>query len=240
MEGSDLYSGEIVCIIRVWERVVGGEGLSRPKRSSSFLLSLNSSLIFDAVWNTPVDEIGDFGLGIYLYFKMLLTLILTISACILFNIPAMQHYNGKDYPKSSVSSIALSVGGNAVCQKLVPVCVAASSCTCTIQEFAPADGVASREEALFSISGENCYLKTACDMNFKLANWDMAMLLFLVIGLFLLAKYQNKIVEEADEAEQTAQDYSIMVQDPDADATNPDEWQQFFSQVSLSFFFYCS
>ena len=77
-------------------------------------------------------------------------------------------------------------------------------------------------------------------MNFKLANWDMAMLLFLVIGLFLLAKYQNKIVEEADEAEQTAQDYSIMVQDPDADATNPDEWQQFFSQVSLSFFFCCS
>ena len=58
----------------------------------------------------------------------------------------------------------------------------------------------------------------------------MAMLIFLVIGLFFLAKVQNKIVEEADEAEQTAQDYSILVQDPDADATNPDEWQQFFSQ----------
>ena len=106
----------------------------------------------------------------------------------------------------------------------------ANSCTCTIKEIDTSGTYLAQDESRFYIDGDDCALKTACSMDFKLANWDMAMLLFLIIGLFGLSKVQNKIVEEADEAEQTAQDYSIMVQDPDANATSPDEWQQFFSQ----------
>jgi hypothetical protein len=153
----------------------------------------------------------------------------TMIICICLNIPAMQYYNSSDYPVNGVSNFQLTIGGNAVCDTVMPVCVGADSCTCEIQEV-DATTLVTKEDTLWAISGTNCAMKSACTMDFSLANWDMGMLIFLVVGLFALAKVQNKIVEEADEAEQTAQDYSVLVQDPDANATSPDEWQQFFHQ----------
>jgi hypothetical protein len=184
------------------------------------------------VWETPVDEIGDFGLGVYLYFKMLITLVGTMAVCIALNIPAMQHYTGTDYPAADVLAFQLSIGGNAVCDKLIPVCKTTEDCTCQTKEFDPTAVVADKELDMYFIESTtgSCALKSDCTMKWDLAYYDAAMLGFLVVGLFLLAKLQNAIVEEADEAEQTAQDYSIIVNDPDADATDPDEWQQFFQQ----------
>ena len=41
---------------------------------------------------------------------------------------------------------------------------------------------------------------------------------------------QGEAIRQLDEASQTAQDYSIMVMDPDPDATDPDEWREFFNR----------
>ncbi|GMH48808.1 hypothetical protein TL16_g00380 [Triparma laevis f. inornata] len=184
------------------------------------------------VWETPVDEIGDFGLGVYLYFKMLITLVGCMAVCIALNIPAMQHYTSSDYPKADVAAFQLSIGGNAVCDKLLPVCMITTACTCATKEFDITAAVADKELDMYSLTSETgeCAYRAACTMKWDLAYYDASMLGFLVVGLFLLARLQNAIVEEADEAEQTAQDYSIIVNDPDADAVDPDEWQQFFQQ----------
>ena len=62
------------------------------------------------------------------------------------------------------------------------------------------------------------------------AQLDITMTIFLFIGLALLALVQNKVSAELDESRQSAQDYSIVVDDPGDDDIDCDEWQVFFSQ----------
>ena len=193
------------------------------------------------VWETPIDEIGDFGLGVFLYYKMLVTLFFTMVVCICLNLPAAAHYMSTDYQSdlttrvpavraNGVADWKLSFGGNVVCEDIIPVCTNAAGCECTVFSKAAINDwygpVAEQENALYNVTGTDCYPHSNCTMKWDLAYWDAGMLGFLIVGLFLLTRFQDSVIEEADEAEQTAQDYSIMVQDPDADATNPDEWQQ--------------
>lgn len=65
---------------------------------------------------------------------MLITLVGTMAVCIALNIPAMQHYTGTDYPAADVLAFQLSIGGNAVCDKLIPVCKTNEDCTCETKE----------------------------------------------------------------------------------------------------------
>lgn len=53
--------------------------------------------------------------------------------------------------------------------------------------------------------------------------------LFLVVsGIFLFSIYLKYMEVKYDEDEQTAQDYSIVVENPPEDATDPEEWRRFF------------
>ena len=49
-----------------------------------------------------------------------------------------------------------------------------------------------------------------------------------IMGAVVIRFRQNKLVVEFDEDEQTSQDYSIVVQNPPADAHDPQEWKDFF------------
>ncbi|KAG5181949.1 hypothetical protein JKP88DRAFT_349056 [Tribonema minus] len=53
---------------------------------------------------------------------------------------------------------------------------------------------------------------------------------FLFLFGVVMHMYHKKEAKSIDLGAQTAQDYSIRVEDPDKDATNPDEWREFFQQ----------
>jgi hypothetical protein len=58
-------------------------------------------------------------------------------------------------------------------------------------------------------------------------------LVALVICTVMMAYFWKRLAvatEEIDEAVQSAQDYSVVVDDPDIDANDPDEWYRYFSQ----------
>lgn len=59
---------------------------------------------------------------------------------------------------------------------------------------------------------------------------DLAMSVFVLTAIVLSKFIENAVAEELDEALQTAQDYSVVVNDPNRDADNPDEWFEFFSR----------
>jgi len=134
----------------------------------------------------------------------------------------MTHYSGDHYSEGQASVASFLLKGSMICDKFEYVCTGAlDTCTCEYD--------ATKQ----TISGDNCAIKNLCVFDSTVSTQgylDIVMVLALLGGLFLLARLQSAIVEEADEAEQTAQDYSVMVEDPDADATNPDEWNAFFSQ----------
>jgi Calcium-activated chloride channel len=57
---------------------------------------------------------------------------------------------------------------------------------------------------------------------------NYATLWFVCAGVLALNVYLRYMEVKMDEDEQTAQDYSIVVENPPGDATDPEEWKQFF------------
>jgi hypothetical protein len=57
---------------------------------------------------------------------------------------------------------------------------------------------------------------------------DFCMMVFATLVLLVLGRKQDDQAEALDLAEQTAQDYSIVVNDPNPDITDPDRWKEWF------------
>ena len=57
---------------------------------------------------------------------------------------------------------------------------------------------------------------------------NFATLIFIVVGTVFLDVYLRRMEVAFDEDEQTAQDYSIVIENPPGDATDPGEWRDFF------------
>jgi len=158
--------------------------------------------LFPVFSSTPMD-LRDFGLGVAMYFQTLQILCATCFLCGLFMIQAISFYKSEKYSKGQPEVKGL-LKGSAVCTEKHWVCVNGN---CTETRIA-----------------------NMCHMGEMQAKLDLSMSLFLFVGLGMLAYLQNKVSAELDESVQTAQDYAVVVDDPDRDDTDPDAWQEFFSQ----------
>ena len=67
-----------------------------------------------------------------------------------------------------------------------------------------------------------------CDVREAFGYADLAMMVFLAAALLVLGRIQDKESEDLDLSEQTAQDYSIIVEDPNPEIVDPDEWKEWF------------
>ncbi len=54
--------------------------------------------------------------------------------------------------------------------------------------------------------------------------------MFIFIAAYISRFFENSLKIDSDEAVQTAQDYSLLVVDPNPDSSDPDEWYKFFSR----------
>lgn len=72
-------------------------------------------------------------------------------------------------------------------------------------------------------------LKNDCDGTVRqLGAVNFITVILLLIATTLLGEYLRRQEVQFDEDEQTAQDYSIRITNPPADATDPEEWRRFF------------
>ena len=69
-----------------------------------------------------------------------------------------------------------------------------------------------------------------CELPFMVVILDLAMSVFLAVMIICSVFVENKVSNQLDESIQSTQDYSLVVNDPDRDATDPDEWHDFFKQ----------
>ena len=67
--------------------------------------------------------------------------------------------------------------------------------------------------------------KRQCEVRYFFGVMDFIMMIFVALVLAALGKTQDQEAEDLDEAEQTAQDYSVVIEDPNADETDPDTWK---------------
>ena len=72
--------------------------------------------------------------------------------------------------------------------------------------------------------------KSKCAFKSTIAWTDFSSTIFILVFLIGLSKYQKDKAEKADMSVQTAQDYSIEVEDPGDYDYEPDKWKDFFEQ----------
>jgi hypothetical protein len=210
---------------------------------------------------TPHAQLGDFGLGIGLYFSTLRAItILTLLAGLL-NIPNLLYFSSADYTPGLSNdnfftgiSIATLLQGSAICTDLS--WVYCENCNDTefsgyydssrLANAAKSDILADAFNGSLSNNTETIewlrsdsnvnetnvfFLKNNCEQSNRLASAiNYGTLVLMIVGAFGLNIYLKRMEIAYDEDEQTAQDYSVVVHNPPGDATNPQEWHDFFRE----------
>lgn len=173
---------------------------------------------------TPHAQLGDFGLGLGMYFSTLRAITVMTFIAGLLNLPNMLYFASSDYnvansQKDNVNS--WFVQGSAIC--VDTSWVPCPNCNGTdLPDSRLLQATNGIEQMTFA-------LKNNCDgATYQVAFINLATLMLIIVGTIALNMYLQRMEVIYDEDEQTAQDYSIVVQNPPGDATSPKEWFKFF------------
>ena len=174
---------------------------------------------------TPLSQLGDFGLGMGLYFATLRYCGLLLVIAGLMNIPNFIYFSSDAYSEGQ-ENVRLTLQGSAVC---------------TVQEWVPCPGCEDHQFSEgrflrgFYLDDNNnnstlpFALKNKCDGATIAAGMvNFATTALVMVGMILMRIYLSRQEVAFDEDEQTAQDYSIVVRNPPHDAVEPEDWINFF------------
>ncbi|RYH05485.1 hypothetical protein EON65_44565 [archaeon] len=162
------------------------------------------------IWTAGIRIFAHFGIGVGIYFSQLLFLagVSLIGAIIM--VIAAQAYRTRNYNANMSEGF----------MKITAACDTYQNITVSLG----CDHGQDTCQAVYSAD---------CDMPYRAGVADLAMSCFFAFAVFASVLFERQITEELDESVQTAQDYSIEVKDPPADADNPDEWQAHFSRFGI-------
>jgi len=178
---------------------------------------------------TPLNQMGDFGLGVGLYFGTLRAFTVLLIIAGLMNIPNIIFFSGEQYSRGQ-EGINWMLKGSAACSRYewVPCidCVYETSQLVSKESYRiqnVKDAVSGREMTFV--------LKTMCDgALFRVGMVNFGTVLLVIVGMIVIAMYLNKKHVDFDLDEQTASDYSITIRNPPKDASDPNEWKDFFEK----------
>jgi len=182
----------------------------------------NPTKLYDPIC-TPLSQMGDFGLGVGLYFSTLRAITVLTLVCGLLNIPNFIYFSGPDYSDNQ-NGVPRLLKGSAICTDEVWVPCA----DCSLENF-----TSSKERYGTAVNSNGDVLNFAIRNNCNGATTQQVMinygtLILVLVGILAMNAYQKKKEIEFDEDEQTSQDYSIRIQNPPPDAVDPEEWFNFF------------
>ena len=176
--------------------------------------------LYDPVF-TPHKQMGDFGLGIGLYFSTLRALTVLTFIAGLINVVNIMYFRSDEYSNGQTKVNNL-IRGSAICTDTAWVPCPTCADTLPSVRLMVGTNVATGENVTLG-------LKNMCEAaTLEQGFVNYATLIFVIIGTFFLNMYLKKSEVAFDEDEQTAQDYSIVIKNPPHDAKDPKEWRDFF------------
>jgi hypothetical protein len=182
---------------------------------------------------TPHAQLGDFGLGIGLYFATLRAIAFITLVAGLISIYNMNYFASEEYmPKEFRDQIeSFLVQGSAICTDTS--WVPCPTCNCSVGDAADEFGVLPADRCAVDSTGNLTFaLRNNCDGTpWQLAAVNYATVIWMLISTVLLGIYLQRQEVAFDEDEQTAQDYSVIVTNPPPDAKDPEEWRSFFAET---------
>jgi len=204
------------------------------------------------IFGTTMEELGDFGDGVGLYFYTLRYFGIVALIIGLANIPIMLYFasnkytggGGQDWTQFPGIISKWVLKGSAICHQTswqaCPTCAPANwtKFPSTNDRFAYAYAdinsnnttCASNDWATFSSerSPLTFIKKNNCDLHDTFGIVSLVSVFLLLIAVYYFIFMHNKKAIEFDEAEQTTSDYSIVITNPPKDATEPESWKNFF------------
>jgi hypothetical protein len=157
-----------------------------------------------SVWKTKLHDLADFDLGVSGYFAHLQGLILLSMLMTLVNIPSMYIYDSEKY-RQPEAEYPFFLHGSAVC-----------TATKEVQVENPDGTILTETRNLCPYLSIQGYL-------------GLGSTIFAAVFVLIFRWRMHYTVNKLDTGKQTAQDYSVIVHDPDADANDPNEWYEYFS-----------
>eukprot|EP00980_Cylindrotheca_fusiformis_P007078 scaffold1482_cov120-Cylindrotheca_fusiformis.AAC.20 len=168
----------------------------------------------------PHNQLGDFGLGIGLYFSTLRLIFLLVFVSGLLSIANITFFASEDYqPISNREAIMPTlVRGSAICTDTswvaCPTCICANNDRLTAQEMRREDLLPTKR--CQRVDGQVFVLKNECGdipLYVGMINYATVILFFLVTTVYMGGFLERQEIK-FDEDEQTAQDYSVQVENP--------------------------
>jgi len=177
--------------------------------------------------STDADTLADWGIGIALYFSTIRGMAFFLFVAFLFSIPNMVFFEGSRYgPPNHSTNSTFTMLGSAVCT--VPKWVACQEgyCDITSEIFRDSKSTYGVDETTQTTFVQ----KSACDgelFTYGMLNYCAVWMLIILTALY--GFYQSQRAIKFDEDKVTCSDYSILVRNPPKDATDPEEWRNFFT-----------
>lgn len=151
---------------------------------------------------TPHAQLGDFGLGIGLYFSTLRFIFLLTFLAGLLNIPNLIYYSGEEYSNSQVGVPDL-LKGSAICTDTIwvpcPTCNTSTFETNRLATTITTNTIGLDTNLTFALLN-NCDGAT-----FEQGMINYGTMFLIIVGIFVLNRYLKKSTIAFDEDEQTAQ-----------------------------------
>jgi len=220
MGGSTVVNRESIGLHKMMKN--GGSGGGKYDRAEPGATSKPTRLY--PVWSTPLVDMGDFGIGVGLYFSALQYFAITAFLAGVINIPAMIYLNGDEYsPTDREGDLEMLMSLSAVCTEWNwHPCPSCTNDPHAISEADLAVGEASDGSPLTFIRVNDCQLSTLFGVSAYVS------LLFIGVAIYSINSFQMEKAVKFDEAVQTTQDYSIKIKNPPPNAKDPSTWKKFF------------
>lgn len=160
------------------------------------------------VCGTSLSDLSVFGIGLGLYFRMLLQLSILLFVLAAVSTPSIVYFLSSTY-SGSLNSRALDfrILGTAACTREVTAI----------------------DTSAYGNEVRNVTIND-CPLVMTQLHVDMIGLAILAVYCLVVGIMQTRDKAHLDALEQTPSDYSVVVKDPNANAWSPDEWERFFAQ----------
>lgn len=208
----DQYTKPSVAVAKQWlERIILPRRVYDEKRRAFRLVEMGEDVAGSElfpVWGTSVRDLYVFGMGIGLYFRMLLQLGALTFVLAAVSVPTIVYFASDDFAGPLLdrkvdndTKLDMRVWGSAVCTRHHTVDV-----------------------------GERAVVTNDCPLVVGQFHIDLIALGILSLYTLVVGLVQERTKSYIDAQEQTAADYAVVVKDPNRDAWSPDEWEAFFRQ----------
>lgn len=194
-----------------------------------------------SVWSTPEEDLGDFGIGIGLYFSTLRLLAIVTFIAGLILLPNMIYFASDAYHNDNHND-SDSRGQNIIYD---------SSAICLDKAWAPCPTCTIQQWDHFPITNKRLAFTKPIDVDddqqqppprqliFILVNYcnvtertgllAFLSLAFVFLSILLLnTVFRRRYLARFDESQQTSSDYTLQITNPPPAAADPDEWRDYF------------